>query len=234
MASMIALYPYSPHCSSLDLMRHMSSKAKAQVSPADAPSAKLLFHCGDTDWVVQTQPGQQASVQSCNSVQDDEVCRSPTTEGVEITVAPDALKLILERRLSPLSALLQRKLTIEGDASLLRSKSLNYLWDLWQIPSAESEVAERGPVTNLAMSGLRALIKSGKRLLRRSIKAPHKIVRQAAFNIRQTVPRMAIGVRGACARCQSACVRSCGKMTRIIGTAIRIGGRRAGPRYQRA
>lgn len=172
MACMVAFYHQTARSSSsLELFRHMSTKAKAMASPVNAPPARLLIHCGDADWVVETFPGQQASVATCgNAGRTDDRCSSLTSEGVEITVAPDALKLILQHKLSPISAVMQKKLTIEGNRALLSSESLRYLWDIWHIPTeSKVGVARSSSAIDILKDMLHALVKSlvksGKGLL---------------------------------------------------------------------
>ena len=160
---MVALLIHTARSSSsLELFRHISTSSKAMASPVNAPPARLLIHCGDADWLVETFPGQQASVATCgNAGRADDRCSSLTSEGVEITVAPDALFLILQHKLSPISAVMSKRLTIEGNRALLRSESLRYLWDIWHIPTeSQIGVARSLSAIDILKDSMHALVKS--------------------------------------------------------------------------
>ena len=108
-----------------DLLRHLKTATKSAVSPADCTYTRLTLHCGTWKWTVAVDPGLTPTMQSC------ETTRCPPGD-VEITVTPDALAALLERRLSPIAAVVQGRVKIDGDGTVLRSKAVAWLWDTWK------------------------------------------------------------------------------------------------------
>merc|ERR1712224_560750 len=117
----------------------MKDSLKSATSPADGQATRLKFHVGSSAWIVTTQPGRVADVITC--VPDDR-CTEEEYQDLAITVAPDTMRRLLDGSISPFSAMLQRKLFISGNQSVLTSSTVSWLWQLWQLKPAHP-VAQR-------------------------------------------------------------------------------------------
>lgn len=165
-----------------DLFNHMRSRSRTAVSPIDGEAARLTFNVGGKAWLVQTLPGEKASVAACAG-------GCPEEGDVEITIAPDTLTAILERRLSPFAALFQQKLKIVGDGAILRSKSVASLFEHWAIPTEDAGLAS-GP-----HAWLRGTLRAVARMIDWATQGPRMVWLETATAVRHGIPRMAVGIR---------------------------------------
>ena len=93
----VSFTPHGPLDSPDKLFKYMRSASHSVRLPSGSgPPARVAFQCGSSAWLVEAIAGEEASVSSCSG-------GSCPHSDVQITVAPDTLAAIIERRLSPLT-----------------------------------------------------------------------------------------------------------------------------------
>ena len=130
LAPLLHVYvPTARHASptAVRLQQHMAERLhKLHKLPPEAVMGRLKFSSGGETWVVDTH---KLTVTPCKRG----VCHE---SDVQADVDPDTLTALLARRISPFKAIMQRKLRLEGDTSLLRR--MGWLWDCWLLDGGAS------------------------------------------------------------------------------------------------
>ena len=93
----------------------------------------LKFSSGGETWVVDTH---KLTVTPCKRGE----CQ--LASDVAADCEPEILAALLARRISPFKAIMQRKLRLQGDTSLLRR--MGWLWDCWLLEGGAS--GRGGPI----------------------------------------------------------------------------------------
>lgn len=156
-----------------DLLRHLKTATKSAVSPADCRYTRLTLHCGTWKWAVAVDPGLTTTMQSCETT-------SCPPGDVEITVTPDALAALLERRLSPIAAVVQGRVKIDGDGTVLRSKAVAWLWDTWKVESIGNHSVHKRSSSGVWITYLKRV---APRMLRRVQRLGRRLVLRITYKM---------------------------------------------------
>ena len=108
------------------LLRHLKETSKHVRKPNELmhSDAVIHFEVGTAHFVVDLT-GLVPAVISCHGNQ------CPSDGDVWVSVTPADLRALLERRLSLMTAVMQKRLRLTGNTSVLHS--MGWLWESWRI-----------------------------------------------------------------------------------------------------
>ena len=127
------------------LLRHLKETSKHVQKPNELMNSDAVIHfeVGTAHFVVDLT-GLTPDVISCHGNQ------CPSDGDVWVSVTPADLRALLERRLSLMTAMMQKRLRLTGNTSVLHS--MGWLWESWRI---HAPVANRGGPHKWVMGALR-------------------------------------------------------------------------------